>query len=303
MSVSRNWGIGLYLITWAASVAYLYAAGAEWMLAAFLLGIFGLILSPIAVWLTRNTAAPELTVRMPARESLALLTYLAIYGLLFFGPLYGWFKGAIPDGPVEELSVLAFKLVVHVGLPSIVIYALRGSIADLWRGHFDRKGVLAATILFSLLLVGLNAVISPSLKNLDAAGLSPMGKVGWFFLSWVWMSIVAGLCEEYLFRALLQTRLTAWSGSATFAIAVTAIMFGLAHAPGLYLRGDAETFGHSKDALQVIAYSIAVLSPTGIFFGTLWHRTKSLAAGSIIHGAVDALPFASSLAALFVATG
>jgi membrane protease YdiL (CAAX protease family) len=293
--------IAIYAACWGASTAYLAYAGAEWALAAAILTIFGLILSPIALLMTRNGSPIVGDVRKPRGESLVLLGYIAFYAFVLFGPVYGWLKDALPDGQIEEGALFLFKLLVHVALPSALIYAMRGSLASLWRARVGRGRVVLCLLLFSAVLMALNAVVSPSLARLAEVRPDLGSQIGWIALSWIWMSLVAGLCEEYLFRGLLQTRLAAWTGSAMLAIALASLLFGLVHAPGLYLRGDAETFGHSPDVLQVMAYSIAVLSPVGLFFGVLWHRTRSLLLVVVVHGAMDALPFAAPLAKLFTA--
>jgi membrane protease YdiL (CAAX protease family) len=71
---------------------------------------------------------------------------------------------------------------------------------------------------------------------------------------------------------------------------VTALIFGVAHAPGLFLRGGADVDGSSADVWQVIAYTIAVLAPMGLLFGLIYARTKSLLLAVLLHGLVDVLP-------------
>lgn len=100
----------------------------------------------------------------------------------------------------------------------------------------------------------------------------------------------AGLSEEFLFRAVLQTRLAAWLGSMWAAVFIMSLLFGLAHAPGLFQRGGPAVDGWSTDPLQVVAHTIAVLSPTGLLFGSLYARTKSLLLVVLLHGLGDVLP-------------
>ena len=76
-----------------------------------------------------------------------------------------------------------------------------------------------------------------------------------------------------------------WAG-----VFVSAIIVGVAHAPGLYLRGGADTDGSSAALMQVIAYTIAVLAPMGLLFGLIYARTKSLLLVVLLHGLVDVLP-------------
>src|SRR5262249_4273499 len=88
----------------------------------------------------------------------------------------------------------------------------------------------------------------------------------------------------------LQTRLSALLRSPAAGVVATALLFGLAHAPGLYLRGGPGVDGWSSDPLQVVAHTIAALSPMGILFGVIYMRTKSLLLVVLLHGLVDVLP-------------
>jgi membrane protease YdiL (CAAX protease family) len=108
--------------------------------------------------------------------------------------------------------------------------------------------------------------------------------------SFVWVALEAGLNEEFLYRAVLQTRLGALLKSPAAGVAVTALLFGLAHAPGLYLRGGPGVDGWSHDPVQVVAYTVATLSPVGVLFGVIYMRTKSLLLAVLLHGLIDVLP-------------
>ncbi len=108
--------------------------------------------------------------------------------------------------------------------------------------------------------------------------------------AFVWLALEAGLCEEFLFRAVLQTRLAAVLKTEVGAVAVGALLFALAHVPGLFLRGNPEVDGYSTDLLQVTAFTVATLSPIALLFGTLWARTRSLLLIVLLHAAVDVLP-------------
>ena len=102
----------------------------------------------------------------------------------------------------------------------------------------------------------------------------------------------AGLCEEFLFRAFLQTRLADALNSELAGVCLGALVFGLAHAPGLYLRGQALLEGADAHPtiLWAIAYSVAIISPAGLLFGTLWSRTRSLGLVVVLHALTDLLP-------------
>lgn len=288
-----------YLAVWALSVAYLAARGADWVFPIFSLLIFGGLLASLGWWLTRRSAAPPVEVRNPARQGPAVLVYLALYAFVLIGWGLGAVKEAFAPGLAQEIAELIYKLAIHVALPAALIVMLGGVLRDTFDPGLRRKGVIPALVIYCAVLFGLLALVSPSLRNLDAAGVQGSAIIGWTLLSWLWVSVEAGLCEEFLFRAVVQSRLTAWLASPLGAICVTAVLFALVHWPGLYLRGGPDTDGWSTDPLQVAAFTIATLSPLALTFGVLWARTRSLVLIVLIHGAVDALPHAADMARIW----
>jgi membrane protease YdiL (CAAX protease family) len=110
-------------------------------------------------------------------------------------------------------------------------------------------------------------------------------------LCWLWQVVEAGLCEEVLFRRVLQQRIADATRSQVAAVLWASLLFGLAHAPGLYLRGAHAMEGVAEATLPwAVAYSVAMIAPAGIAFGVLWARTRSLWLVVALHGTVDLLP-------------
>jgi len=108
----------------------------------------------------------------------------------------------------------------------------------------------------------------------------------------VWLLIEAGLVEEFFFRGLIQSQLAAAFKSEVSGIVLMSLIFGLAHAPGFIFRhaGELEGLGPNPSALDAVAYSIVVLTVSGITFGVIWARTKNLFALMLVHAAGDLLP-------------
>jgi len=94
---------------------------------------------------------------------------------------------------------------------------------------------------------------------------------------------------------ILQSRLAATLNSELAAILLASLLFGLAHAPGLYLRGASLMEGADAHPTMAwaAAYSVAVMSPAGILFGVLWSRTRSLGLLIVLHALIDLLPHLS----------
>ena len=280
----------VYLGVWASATLYLAATGGDWIFPIASLLIFGLILSAIIWFLTRRMNAPEVPVAQPRRESLGLLAYLALYALLLIGIWLGTVRNSVPEGPNQELAVLAYKLVIHVGLPAALILLLGGAIRPLFDTGLQRKGFWSTLIVLSALMFALLAVVSPSLSQIGALNLGPATTLFWILMSWLWLSFEAGLCEEFFFRACLQSRLAAWLRSPVVGITLTSVLFGLSHWPGLFLRGGPGVDGWSTNPIQVAAFTVATLSPLSVALGLLWARSRSLLLIVLVHGAIDALP-------------
>lgn len=278
-----------YAALWLASVGYLAASGGDWTFPLVSMGVFGLGGSA-AVWaLTRRSNAPAVPVARPALELAAVLLYLLLYALVFLGPVMGWLRAALPPGQGHELLVLAGKLVAHVVLPALLA-ALGARLRPLFDTGLGRPGFWPVLILVGGALIALLAVVSPSLKDIAATG------AGWPTLLWAgpagfaMIALVAGLNEEFLYRAVLQSRLAAVLGSGLAAVPVASVLFALAHWPGLYLRGGPGVDGWSPDPVAVAAFTIATLSPLSLMLGTAWARTRSLLLVVLLHAAVDFLP-------------
>jgi membrane protease YdiL (CAAX protease family) len=288
---SRSAGfVGVYLVIWATATAYLAVKGADWTLPAVSLGIFGAALSALSMALTRKAAPPPITVQRPALELSALLVFLALYAVLFLGWGMSATRAVLPPGREQVLLVLAVKLLVHVAAPAILLTALGAKLAPLFRSGMGRPGFWPPLLVLGAIILALMCVISPALSEIAALHAS-VATLAWAApAAFVWLALEAGLCEEFLFRAVLQTRLAAALKSETGAVVIGSLLFALAHAPGLYLRGHPGVDGYSTNPFQVAAFTVAVLSPLALLFGTLWARTRSLLLIVLLHSAVDVLP-------------
>jgi membrane protease YdiL (CAAX protease family) len=283
-------GIAVFLALWGGSTAYLGVTGADWTFPLVALGIFSIGLSGVGWLTTRGANVSRVEVRQPGRESAALLVYMVVYAIVFLGWGMGVLREAIPAGRGQEVAVLAAKLGVHVVLPALLLIAVGANIKPLFRSELAPRIFWRTLLVLGAILLALLAVVSPGLQQISEVNPSFSTLLWMAPASYVWLALEAGFVEEFLFRGLLQTRLTAWFNSAWTGVIVTSILFGLAHAPGLFLRGGPDVDGWSSDPIQVIAYTIATLVPISLFFGFLYARTRSLLLVVLLHATVDFLP-------------
>jgi CAAX protease family protein len=253
----------------------------------FLFAMLGVVF-PLLAWLC--TLGKRRALSAPLRESVQLprvLTYLVVFALAVLGWGFTAINTTFPDEPVQSIVQLVVKLVTMVLLPAWLFLGFRLTT----RATLSSKRLLLVFVVMSLAYLAMQAVFGRGLITLRE--LSPTATtLAWAIpLCWLWQTLEAGLCEEVLFRRILQEKIALASGSQIAAVAWASLLFGLAHAPGLWLRSAhlMEGVAHATPA-WAIAYSVVMIAPAGIAFGVLWARTRSLWLIVPLHGMVDLLP-------------
>ena len=252
--------------------------------------ILGVIFPALAMLATRRVSALHYVVRRPGIETAVLVMYL---GGIAWVLVSGFGRVArIGTEPLHSLVLLGVKLMVFVAFPTAIAMAVgHYRIAELvpislsW--HALRPALwmsLAALLMQSLLGRGLHDIREAHVPVWVLAVATP--------LSFIWLTVEVGVVEEFFFRVLLQERLAAVLRSPWGGLVVAAVLFGLVHAPGFYLRPAAtqEALGSHPSLLMAVGYSIVLTSLAGLFLGVLWMRTKNFAVLVIVHAAGDLLP-------------
>ena len=252
----------------------------------FLLGVLGIGFPLLARLLTRRPRSVHAPLAPPRRRIGAMLVYLVAFSIAVLGWGFSAIDAQWPDGPQQAIARLIVKLTTMAALPALLFLQ-----DNRQRPRFGTPRLLVVLSVMAVAFVAFQAVFGRGLKTL--AALSPSTDT----LLWAvpaclfWQIVETGLCEELLFRRVLQQRLADAGGSMFAAILWASLLFGLAHAPGLYLRGASVLEGVAQPTLSwAVAYSIAIVAPTGLVFGTLWARTRSLWLVVALHGIVDLIP-------------
>ncbi len=257
---------------------------------------------PLLAWFATIRARPLSISLQPSGYEMILLAaaLVAVSLYLVFGNEL--ISSILPESWLASSRIMFFvtlckKLLVFVVIPFVLFHFLFGySIKDfglqraglkaLFHDHLPAVLVLSGAILLFQYFLGNGA--APLRRGEFNAHQLLLGLP----LCFGWLILEVGLVEEFFFRALVQSRLAGWFRSEVSGVALMALIFGLAHAPGFILRhaGTAESLGPNPSVGDSIAYSIVVLSVGGIFLGIVWARTKNLFAVMIIHAAADLLP-------------
>ena len=260
--------------------------------------ILGVILPLLALATCWRLPAP--TPPQPWRRddaaTMALLVGWIVVFLLLKGPLLEALLPANGGPALRDTVNTLLKLAAFVAVPAIV---LRGRGYDWWQaGRPTAPGLrlLLCFVLLALAGLAIQYLMGSQFRRLLGPDFVGRPIVAGLVLAFAWMSIEAGLVEEFFFRWYLQSRLAAWSGSQVSAVFLSALVFGLAHAPGIWLRGAGavEGLGASPSLLTTAAFVVVTQGVAGLMFGTLWARTRSFVLVVLLHGFIDAPSNAAS---------
>lgn len=290
-STQTQIGIAIYALAYAGALIAL-ATEPEFSIVEplFALAVLGGAFPALAMLLSRRTETPRIAIGHPAREALAAIAYLALFAVIVLGFGFSALKAAIDEPRPQALAILATKLTTMVLAPLLIGRAFGHSFREQLALRLDRRAWLLLGVVGAAMLA-FQAVFGRGLQTLGELAPSA-GTLAWAGPAcFALLTIEVGATEEFLYRVFLQTRLAAWLRSEPAAIFIGALLFGLSHAPGLYLRGGSLMEGVGAPTPGwAIAYSIAMTSTAGFVFGVLWWRTRSFGLIVLLHALMDLLP-------------
>jgi CAAX protease family protein len=246
----------------------------------------------LAAWLLTIGVDPlPFRLRQANRELAMLLGYLIpLVGFITFG--FEAIHREIPGEPAVSLAILGAKLSVFVVIPAAILVIRFGYKAPDLAPISTKTSQMVVFLGMSIVLLIFQAVMGRGLGNIADAHVSANKLLWGMPLVFVWLAVEVGVVEEFFFRVLLQSRLAAALRSELGAIVLMSLIFGLAHAPGLYLRTGVtqEGLAAHPSLLMAIGYSIVITSVAGFFLGVLWARTRNFLLLVLVHAAADLLP-------------
>jgi len=259
----------------------------------------GVVFSLLA-WLLVKDNSPAIPDR-PAFNN----EWIVVAGLVLFFFFYvtygtGWINQLIPASVKDvawknDIAVTVKKLLVFVIIPFFIYKSFGFSVKDFGlrlskKEIFSRKHFITFIVL-SIAALSFQYFLSGGAASVREGQFSFIRLLTGLPVLFIWLFIEAGLVEEFFFRALLQSRIAVLLKSQVAGIVISGLIFGLAHAPGLYLRGaESEGVSESMPFYFWAAYTITAMSLAGIFLGIVWSRTKNLYLVMAIHAMVDLLP-------------
>lgn len=258
------------------------------------LGVFvilGVGFSLVAWVLTLGMKPLPYRVFEPGREVATLVAYLApLAAFIAFG--FSAIHRYVTSEPADSLAILFAKLAAFVVIPAwIMIVQFRYRLPQLVTMSTRTRQMLVV-VGMSLVLIVFQSVAGRGLRDIGEAHVPGSTLLFGVPLVFLWLVLEVGVVEEFFFRVLLQSRLSAAMRSELGGIVVMSLIFGLVHAPGLYLRTSATQEGLSPhpSLLMAVGYSIVITSVAGFFLGVLWARTRNFLVVILVHAAADLLP-------------
>ncbi len=221
-------------------------------------------------WMSRSGAAPAPEIKRPGLESLLAI----ILVLIWMGWRTGICSKSFPFLPAEfncygswvyEISPKVFETVV---VPFVILF-----IAGY---RFKALGLNVNLRAFWISLPALIGMVVYGLYLNEGKPLTYGGNILQFFAG-------AGLPEEFLWRAVLLTRLNAWWRSPAWALFGSSVIFGLSHLPIDYLVFT----NHNWRETWITALTFQM--GFGVVFGFAYQRTRNVWPIALFHALVDAL--------------
>jgi membrane protease YdiL (CAAX protease family) len=245
----------------------------------------------LATWqLTLRVSPLDYPIANPEKELATVAAWLVpVVAFITWG--LGLLHRYVPSDPADAFVILAAKLIVFVIVPAILMRARFGYRVRQLAPMSVRASHVLVGLGMCFLMLAFQSVLGRGLQDIRNAHLPGAMLAYGVPLTFVWLALEAGVVEEFFFRVLLQTRLSAVLKSDLGAIVIMSLLFGLAHAPGLYLRASLTQEGlQHPSVLMAVGYSIVITSVAGFFLGLLWARTRNFAVVVVVHAMCDLLP-------------
>lgn len=243
-----------------------------------LIGIYALIIHQLTP--TVPAAEPVKRPRLELVLALGLLALTIVIQLTDFGvwqvqPVYGWVRGffasiylsieslAIPAPFGEELFWAASTTIKQL-IPTLLVLALLGCGRrgmGLANPHWKLTGVLLAiTAAFGLVTGVLTRAPLPEVLVLYGIGV-----------------FINALPEELFFRGMLLPRLEKLFANPLNALVISAVLFNLIHLP--------VEINHGETLFRALLDVFSTTYPSGLIWGYLYLRTRSIIPGVLWHAA------------------
>ena len=254
-------------------------------------------------WISwQRISVKALRIKEPKTETAIVLGYATFYIVAAWAVGNLIKRNPLPIlGSADFITDVWYALVFKIGLllvvPTIWFFLQGYRVKDLlleWKPSFKsiRTIIIVYAAGFSLNLFHGNLNLVNVASQFSSGDLVVRVVVGI-----VLPLFMAGIPEEVMYRAILQTRLEKLLGRIS-AIGITALMFTAWHLPSRYLLSKGVE-GSAGDLGSVLIGTGIPVFVVGLIFGLLWDRYRSLLPLIAAHWGIDTLPTVFSLLGIY----
>lgn len=284
-------GLAIYAIACAVLVT-VYAANLTELI--FVIAVIGIGFSSVAMAITKKI---KRSYDAPAYNNekwiqAVLLLWIVMYITFISNSITKFNTAHQLSAASQSLVVLVCKLSAFVAIPCIIYLVCGYTYKDIIPFSFSgRKRNILVFVVIGAISIVFQLFFSKGGQALRNGSFSQSQLLTGIPLCFIWLALEAGLVEEFFFRVIIQSKISAITRSGRAAVTWSAIIFGVVHAPGLYVRGaHSEGISHQLPLLYWICFSIAYMSVAGFFLGVIWQRTKNILLLIALHAIFDLVP-------------
>jgi membrane protease YdiL (CAAX protease family) len=178
------------------------------------------------------------------------------------------------------LGEIIKKEILYFALPLVFLRLCGNPFSSLgfslsgWKQNLKVTGIILACMIIPCIFM-----ISDTGRLILGGRVSPLQALPAFILYFLHNVARSGLPEEFIFRVLIQTRLSHIIKSRLGGILLTSLLFGLVHISSYPEMRLSEAF----------CTAFFLQSFMGLVFGVIWDRTRNLIPGVLVHSGVNAL--------------
>lgn len=260
--------------------------------------LFVIIFPILAQVLTKDNNLETVTPGFKTEPLILFLLVVLITSYVTF--LSSYINNLLPEHLIKNARFMMFfvsgkKLFVFVFIPWLVYKIVGLSVINLnystaIKGLFSGRNIIIL-ILFSLFSVIFQLLFSKGGERFLSENYQFSDYLIGIPLTFLYLVVDVGLVEEFFFRGILAARIGTLTKSNAGGVLISSIIFGLIHAPGLFLRGaESEGIEEALPFIFFLLYTLVFMAAGGIFLGILYNRTRSLLLVIILHSVLDLIP-------------
>lgn len=246
-------------------------------------GVFSLLMYRV----TGGVKCEAKKVMHPRRESVVAVVYFICWLGLYMLLWQSVFRNVYFSNIVGFWGLLVL-------LPLVYLWRAGYRLPDFGLTTKDLGVHLRVAVVAGLLIGGVMLLLTPGGKYI-LSGTLPLSDLMVVLIAGFGLALLlAGFFEEFFFRAVLQTRLSAYFNSHFTGIVGASLLFGLYHLP-FHFFGSGPSAGNLPFALANVFTEALITAP---ILGILWARTQNLLAPVFVHSLIDTISGAPRIAAM-----